>query len=1213
MKKLIIIPFLFFSLFLSATNYYVKTGGNDGNTGLSDAQAWATITKVNTVWAAGTFAPGDIIYFNKGNSFTGTIEVKESGSSGNPITISAYGTGADPIINGFTTVTGWSDEGGGIYSKTVVCESAHTFVVSLDGVHTAMGRWPNSGWTTYDSFSGNTQLTDATLSGEDWAGAEAVVRVNAFTINHTEIFSHIGSTITFGAMSATLTSGNGFFIQNHLETLNAYGEWFYDGSDIYMYFGVEDPDDHTVKIAALDNGIEVSGYSYITVENLNIQGYNSSGVYLYTCPYTTVQDCEISFCFDGIDGPGYGNFYSPYCVFTNNTIHDINSCGISLNTTTANNQQFNNVEISYNTIYNIGLLRGGGEPTNIVSHYGICYGGSSYSNTVTSIIEHNRLSNIGYIGISFRVNDTEIRYNVVNGFCEILADGGAYYTYKTSGMSDRHAYVHHNFALNGEGDMGGCYLLASNYYLTFGFYCDGSTRYIRVENNVAAHITKGHCAGYVVNGNDYGTLMYNTFFDCTNGIRVSSSTAQENSNMTHNISFARTAPQITLYALSGLTASTITDYNYYCSPIDNDADGLIYYSGSNYTLLELQTERGQDVHSNDSPVSVSADSEIHFIYNDTTINKHYNLSATMVDVTGASYSVGLELEPFSSLILLGAGTVTETEIPVAGIYYVSTTGDDDTGTGSITEPWATWAYGVNRMSPGDILYIRGGTYRTTGTGASTVHSRWENVWGTAEDTIRIWAYPGEYPVFNLDNITMTAQYTYVVFLTNCRYLHVKGLRIIGMYQQPYGSEGTVIHNMRFSNTQHCVFEQLEVDHSGLWGFMLASGSHYNLFLNCDAHHLTDPYTGWDASDGFARTGGSTANYNTYRYCRAWLCCDDGWDHFSTDGYTTLEGCWAFWNGWSDENRTTHLGNGVGFKLGPGATNQTAATRVLTNCLSAQNYFHGLDQNFHEGTGEFASHIYNCTAYDNGGYGFRMRPYDTSNGSNADILRNNIAYDNDQGTYLGDAGDTQDHNTWNGDVTLTSADFVSLDVSQMDDLRQADGSLPDITFGHLATGSDLIDAGVDVGLPYTTLPDMGCFEYIGGIQIVLPTVTTTAISNIHETTATGGGNVTSAGNGTVSARGVCWSIYSNPTITDDLTSNGTGTGVFTSYLINLFDNTHYYVRAYATNEIGTSYGSNREFTTLEYEEPEPPPDIPKIILIDKDGNILKSKDDNFLKP
>ena len=76
---------------LLGTDYYVKTAGSDSNTGLSDAQAWKTITKVNTVWAAGTFAPGDCIYFNRGDTFYGTLTITESGSSSADITVGAYG------------------------------------------------------------------------------------------------------------------------------------------------------------------------------------------------------------------------------------------------------------------------------------------------------------------------------------------------------------------------------------------------------------------------------------------------------------------------------------------------------------------------------------------------------------------------------------------------------------------------------------------------------------------------------------------------------------------------------------------------------------------------------------------------------------------------------------------------------------------------------------------------------------------------------------------------------------------------------------------------------------------------------------------------------------------------------------------------------------------------------------------------------------------
>lgn len=96
-------------------------------------------------------------------------------------------------------------------------------------------------------------------------------------------------------------------------------------------------------------------------------------------------------------------------------------------------------------------------------------------------------------------------------------------------------------------------------------------------------------------------------------------------------------------------------------------------------------------------------------------------------------------------------------------------------------------------------------------------------------------------------------------------------------------------------------------------------------------------------------------------------------------------------------------------------------------------------------------------------------------------------------------------------------------------------------------------------------------------VILPTVTTTAISAIGVATASSGGNVTNAGGGTT-ARGVCWAISANPTISNSLTSNGTGTGIFTSSLTGLSAGTTYYLRAYATNIAGTTYGSEVSFNT-----------------------------------
>lgn len=95
---------------------------------------------------------------------------------------------------------------------------------------------------------------------------------------------------------------------------------------------------------------------------------------------------------------------------------------------------------------------------------------------------------------------------------------------------------------------------------------------------------------------------------------------------------------------------------------------------------------------------------------------------------------------------------------------------------------------------------------------------------------------------------------------------------------------------------------------------------------------------------------------------------------------------------------------------------------------------------------------------------------------------------------------------------------------------------------------------------------------------LPTVTTNTITNITQTSATGGGNVVNAGSSTVTARGVCWSTSHNPTVSGNHTTNGTGTGSFTSNITGLTANTMYYVRAYATNSAGTAYGSEVSFTT-----------------------------------
>ena len=95
---------------------------------------------------------------------------------------------------------------------------------------------------------------------------------------------------------------------------------------------------------------------------------------------------------------------------------------------------------------------------------------------------------------------------------------------------------------------------------------------------------------------------------------------------------------------------------------------------------------------------------------------------------------------------------------------------------------------------------------------------------------------------------------------------------------------------------------------------------------------------------------------------------------------------------------------------------------------------------------------------------------------------------------------------------------------------------------------------------------------------LPTILTTAASEITNNSATVGGNVTSDGGASITAYGVCWSTTTNPSLSDSITVEGTGSGTFTSYLTGLSASTTYYVRAYATNSEGTAYGNELNFGT-----------------------------------
>jgi uncharacterized protein (TIGR02145 family) len=130
-----------------------------------------------------------------------------------------------------------------------------------------------------------------------------------------------------------------------------------------------------------------------------------------------------------------------------------------------------------------------------------------------------------------------------------------------------------------------------------------------------------------------------------------------------------------------------------------------------------------------------------------------------------------------------------------------------------------------------------------------------------------------------------------------------------------------------------------------------------------------------------------------------------------------------------------------------------------------------------------------------------------------------------------------------------------------------GLLPNTVYYIQAYATNSVGTAYGNEISFTTAP------------VVKPSLTTASISSISSRTALSGGTITDDGGANITSRGICWSIASNPTIYDNKSSNGTGSGSFTGSITGLIPGTLYHVRAYASNNKGTSYGNDITFTAL----------------------------------
>lgn len=442
----------------------------------------------------------------------------------------------------------------------------------------------------------------------------------------------------------------------------------------------------------------------------------------------------------------------------------------------------------------------------------------------------------------------------------------------------------------------------------------------------------------------------------------------------------------------------------------------------------------------------------------------------------------------------------------AKTYYVAPAGGSDMNPGTIDRPWATWQKAFDIAHAGDTVYFRGGTwFPTTPTYYHPDHGHGHN--GTRDNPICFFNYPGEVPILDCINYPTSSLSTSAFDAMYVTHAKFKGLIIQNCRQT---TDGQWISGVSFSYSGNLWLDQIVSRGHGGTAFWLAG--YDTLYLtNCDAYNNCDsvampPSHNGGRADGYNITSGGTA-LDTFKIgyiegCRAWNCSDDGFDISSTK-QLQIHNTWSWSNGRLD-------GDGTGFKFSY-SNIKTAEKRKVYNCITAYN----TTVEFAAGGAGFAElnlvdELYgpfmvycNNTSYKDF-LGFSSAPDNFECGVTPASVKyyNNIVYkptntfnrqcawsaclyetpiyitdvSNNSFIKREDSGASADNPAY----TVTDDDFVSLDTAQLRWPRKSDGSLPDITFMKLKEGSDLIDAGVDIGLPfYSFAPDMGYSEYVSG--------------------------------------------------------------------------------------------------------------------------------------
>ncbi len=581
-----------------STYYVSSSAGNDSNAGTSISAPWKTIAKVN----GRSFSAGDSILFKCGDVWREQLTVSSSGTSSNRITYGAYGTGANPVINGSNLVTGWSlySDGSTVDVYRASFSSASTVTqLFVDGDRYTLAR--TAGWNTIDTTAGNKfYLTDGSLTQPDdyWIGATAVLRENRWTIKERIVTDSTQSTkrVTWedDLSWEPATAGYGYYLEaGHtlsltakLALLDAAGEYFTDSTYVYIALpNGQTPTAKTVEASVRTYCVYSSGKNYWTLDGIDITKAANRGVYVSNGSYVIIENSTNTFVKSNA-------VYLNTC--TNVTIRDNylgdtdtamqswdRAAGVIMISGSA-------ITIQGNTIENIAS-----DTASPRDGYGI-YGYPS-SSTITG----NTFNNMSSVGVCIQGGGAHvITHNTVTNASLFLDDQGGIYVGGENSYEG--TLIAYNYVANIVPNLVATpYDPATTIGMTVGIYIDEHASHLTVQGNVVENCAYGVKLHY----SNYVNIFNNTFYNN----RVASIMFQEHNgfvNAMHHLvvknnicyavgSFDGTA-QLAM-KINRESTSTITPYftasnNIYYSATTTD----LFYYWTYYNLAEWKTKWSQD-------------------------------------------------------------------------------------------------------------------------------------------------------------------------------------------------------------------------------------------------------------------------------------------------------------------------------------------------------------------------------------------------------------------------------------------------------------------------------------------------------------------------------------------------------------------------------------------------------------------------------------------